>query len=81
MARKKLTKKVEKKSLNVRVSPELFERLQQLRQAARDQGAMYNVSVAVEDFLRRDIARVEKELDIDRGVGSHDDQPGLPYEE
>ena len=62
MAKSKLEKVAEKKSLNIKISPELDARLKKARADARDQGKRFNVSVVVEEFLEKEVKKVENEL-------------------
>lgn len=58
-------KKVEKKkSLNIKISADMDFRLKRARKAARGQGMMFNVSLEVEEFLTRELKRVEKKLGL-----------------
>ena len=61
MALKKVEKKV---SLNIKISSEMDLRLKRARQAAREQGMIFNVSKEVESFLERELKKVEKSLSI-----------------
>lgn len=62
MAKSKLETVAEKKSLNIKISPELDARLKKARKDARDQGKRFNVSQVVEDFLEKELKKVEAEL-------------------
>ncbi len=62
MAKSKLEKVEEKKSLNIKISPELDARLKKARKDARDQGKRFNVSKVVEEALEKELKRVEAEL-------------------
>jgi hypothetical protein len=62
-------RKVEKKvSLNIKISSEMDLRLKRARQAAREQGMIFNVSKEVESFLEREIKKVEKSLSIEQDI-------------
>lgn len=62
-------KKVEKKlSLNIKISSEMDLRLKRARQAAREQGMIFNVSKEVESFLERELKKVEKSLSIEQDI-------------
>ncbi len=65
MALKKVEKKV---SLNIKISPEMDLRLKRARQAARDQGMIFNVSKEVESFLDKELKKVEKSLSIEQDI-------------
>lgn len=65
MALKKVEKKV---SLNIKISPEMDLRLKRARQAARDQGMIFNVSKEVESFLAKELKKVEKSLSIEQDI-------------
>lgn len=63
MSRKKsLLKRTQKESLNIKISSDLNERLKSARKEAREQGFMFNVSEAVQEFLENKLNEVEKEL-------------------
>lgn len=62
MAKSKLETLPQKKSLNIKISPELDARLKKAREDARDLGKRFNVSQVVEDFLLKEVKRVESEL-------------------
>ncbi|PMM23379.1 hypothetical protein [Vibrio lentus] len=62
-------KKVEKKvSLNIKISSEMDLRLKRARQAAREQGMIFNVSKEVESFLERELKKIEKSLSIEQDI-------------
>lgn len=65
MALKKIEKKV---SLNIKISSEMDLRLKRARQAAREQGMIFNVSKEVESFLERELKKVEKSLPIEQDI-------------
>lgn len=65
MALKKVEKKV---SLNIKISSEMDLRLKRARQAAREQGMIFNVSKEVESFLERELKKVEKSLSIEQDI-------------
>lgn len=65
MALKKVEKKV---SLNIKISSEMDLRLKRARQAAREQGMIFNVSKEVESFLERELKKVEKSLPIEQDI-------------
>ncbi len=65
MEYKMALKKVENKvSLNIKVSSEIDSRLKRARAEARKQGMKFNVSAEVENFLLRELKKVEKLLSI-----------------
>jgi ABC-type Zn2+ transport system substrate-binding protein/surface adhesin len=62
-------KKVEKKvSLNIKISSDMDLRLKRARQAAREQGMIFNVSKEVESFLEKELKKVEKHLSIEQNI-------------
>lgn len=62
-------KKVEKKvSLNIKISSDMDLRLKRARQAAREQGMIFNVSKEVESFLEKELKKVEKYLSIEQNI-------------
>lgn len=65
MALKKVEKKV---SLNIKISSEMDLRLKRARQAAREQGMIFNVSKEVESFLERELKKVERSLSIEQDI-------------
>lgn len=65
MALKKVEKKV---SLNIKISSEMDLRLKRARQAAREQGMIFNVSKEVESVLERELKKVEKSLSIEQDI-------------
>lgn len=65
MALKKVEKKV---SLNIKISSEMDLRLKRARQAAREQGMIFNVSKEVEGFLERELKKVERSLSIEQDI-------------
>jgi hypothetical protein len=74
MALKKVEKKV---SLNIKISSEMDLRLKRARQAAREQGMIFNVSKEVESFLERELKKVEKSLSIEQGIKENLNQMDL----
>lgn len=74
MALKKVEKKV---SLNIKITPELDQRLKRARQTARERGQIYNVSQEVESFLLKDLKKVEKLLSIEQDVSEANNQLDL----
>ncbi|EOX4936243.1 hypothetical protein ACFLJ0_005044 [Vibrio alginolyticus] len=74
MALKKVEKKV---SLNIKISSEMDLRLKRARQAAREQGMIFNVSKEVESFLERELKKVEKSLSIEQDIKENLNQMDL----
>lgn len=74
MALKKVEKKV---SLNIKVSSEMDLRLKRARQAAREQGMIFNVSKEVESFLERELKKVEKYLSIEQNITESEAQQDM----
>ena len=66
-----LQKKKSKVSLNIKISSDLDVRLKRARKSAREQGLMFNVSRAVENFLEKELKEVERQLSIDEEVKSN----------
>lgn len=64
MKKLKLTKIEPKKSLNIKISASLDQRLKHARQVARDNNTMFNVSEYVEDFLDSLLKQAEDQLGI-----------------
>ncbi len=56
-------RKESKVSLNIKVTPDLNERLKNLRERARDHGLIFNVSAEVIDYLEKRVKRAEKEME------------------
>lgn len=74
MALKKVEKKV---SLNIKISSEMDLRLKRARQAAREQGMIFNVSKEVEGFLERELKKVEKSLSIEQDITESEAQQDM----
>ncbi|GAL31574.1 hypothetical protein JCM19240_5005 [Vibrio maritimus] len=73
-----LQKKQSKVSLNIKISADLDFRLKRARKAAREQGLMFNVSKEVENFLEKEVKKVERHLSIDEEIkGNLEDLGGL----
>lgn len=73
-----MLEKVEKKvSLNIKVSADLDARLKRVRQTARTQGMMYNVSKEVESFLLKELKKVEKILGITQDINESNNQTDM----
>lgn len=77
MALKKVENKV---SLNIKVSQELDARLKRARAEARKQGLKFNVSQEVENFLLRELKKVEKDLSIKQDINESNNQLDLVEE-
>ena len=74
MALKKVEKKV---SLNIKISSEMDLRLKRARQAAREQGMIFNVSKEVESFLEKELKKVEKHLSIEQDITESEAQQDM----
>ena len=59
-----LIKKESKVSLNIKISQEMDQRLKRARQLARKQGMMFNVSKEVEQFLEKELKKIERSLSL-----------------
>ena len=76
-------KKEAKVSLNIKINPELHEKLREIRARARQQGLIFNVSEETISFLEKRVKRAEKELEELEGVEkpeSASDQVKSPVE-
>ncbi|MCK6264465.1 hypothetical protein KP803_14380 [Vibrio sp. ZSDE26] len=71
-----LQKKQSKVSLNIKISSDLDFRLKRARKAAREQGLMFNVSQEVENFLEKEVKKVERHLSIDEEIKSNLEELG-----
>lgn len=72
-------KNPQKVSLNIKVTPELNERLKNVRARARNNDMIFNVSEEVINFLEKRVKRAEKELDeIEKPFKDH---PALKEED
>lgn len=70
--------KVEKKvSLNIKIDSAVDLRLKRARKAAREQGLKYNVGATVEEFLLKDLKKVEKLLHIEQDINESENQLSL----
>lgn len=70
-----MLKKVENKvSLNIKVSSEIDLRLKRARSTARAKGMKFNVSKTVEEFLEKELKKVEKELSIEQDINESESQ-------
>ncbi|WP_318467572.1 hypothetical protein, partial [Photobacterium leiognathi] len=74
MALEKVEKKV---SLNIKISKELDDRLKRARQEARKQGMKFNVSAEVENFLLKEVKKVEKTLRVEQDINESNNQLNL----
>lgn len=62
-------KKIEKKeSLNIKISPTLNLRLKRARQTARKNDLQFNVSRLVEEFLEKELKKIERKLLITQDI-------------
>jgi len=66
-----------KKTLTIKVTPDLYERVRLAREAAREEGKVYNVSESVAEFLERDMKRVYKELGKTPPKKTSENQPDM----
>lgn len=74
MALKKVESKV---SLNIKVQGSVDARLKRARAEARKQGLKFNVSQEVENFLLKELKKVEKELGIEQDINEEKNQLDL----
>lgn len=74
MALKKVESKV---SLNIKVQGSIDARLKRARAEARKQGLKFNVSQEVENFLVKELKKVEKELGIEQDINEEKNQLDL----
>lgn len=74
MALEKVESKV---SLNIKISSELDARLKRARAEARNKGMKFNVSQEVENFLQKEIKKVEKTLSIKQDIKEEQNQLDL----
>ena len=75
--RMSLEKAEAKVSLNIKVSKELDMRLKRARKLAREAGLRFNVSKEVENFLEKELKKVEKELSITQDIKEEQSQLSL----
>lgn len=73
-------KKTTKVSLNIKVTPDLNDRLKAVRARARKNNLIFNVSEEVIGFLEKRVKRAEKELD-ELEKPSYADHPALKDED
>lgn len=71
MALKKVEKKV---SLNIKINEDLDKRLKRARKVAREKGKIFNVSKTVEDYLLKELKKVEKQLEINLSIKEEESQ-------
>lgn len=74
MALEKVESKV---SLNIKISSDLDARLKRARAEARNQGMKFNVSQEVENFLLKELKKVEKTLSIKQDINESINQLDL----
>jgi post-segregation antitoxin (ccd killing protein) len=73
-----MLKKVENKvSLNIKVSSEMNDRLKRVRDEARKRGMKFNVSASVEDFLEKELKKVEKKLSCEQDINEWKSQESI----
>ena len=74
MALEKVENKV---SLNIKINSDIDARLKRARAVARKNGMKFNVSLEVENFLIKELKKVEKELLINPQEKSKENQLSL----
>lgn len=74
MALKKVENKV---SLNIKIQSSVDARLKRARAEARKQGLKFNVSQEVENFLIKELKKVEKEIGIKQDINEEQNQLDL----
>lgn len=74
MALEKVENKV---SLNIKVARDIDARLKRARAEARKQGMKFNVSAEVENFLLKELKKVEKLLSIKQDINESNNQLDL----
>lgn len=73
--------KVENKvSLNIKIAQTIDARLKRARAEARKQGMKFNVSAEVENFLLKELKKVEKLLSIKQYINESNNQLDLVEE-
>lgn len=73
--------KVENKvSLNIKIAPTIDAQLKRARAEARKQGMKFNVSAEVENFLLKELKKVEKLLSIEQDINEDNNQLDLVEE-
>jgi len=78
MELKMALKKVENKvSLNIKIQSSVDARLKRARAEARKQGLKFNVSQEVENFLIKELKKVEKEIGIKQDINEEQNQLDL----
>lgn len=78
MALKKTDKKV---TLSLKISENLDLRLKRARRTAREQDQIFNVSKVVEQFLEKELKKVEKILSIKTDIEEEIKQENFEFEE
>lgn len=74
MALEKVENKV---SLNIKIAHTVDARLKRARAEARKQGMKFNVSGEVENFLLKELKKVEKLLSIEQDINEANNQLSL----
>ena len=74
MALEKVENKV---SLNIKISRTVNARLKRARAEARKQDMKFNVSLEVENFLLKELKKVEKLLSIEQNINESNNQIDL----
>ncbi|MCF7456258.1 hypothetical protein L3V30_23780 [Vibrio sp. A1-1] len=74
MALEKVENKV---SLNIKIAHTVDARLKRARAEARKQGMKFNVSAEVENFLLKELKKVEKLLSIEQDINESNNQLSL----
>lgn len=77
MALEKVENKV---SLNIKIAHTVDARLKRARAEARKQGMKFNVSSEVENFLLKELKKVEKILSIEQDINESNNQLDLVEE-
>ncbi|WP_241904919.1 hypothetical protein [Vibrio cyclitrophicus] len=76
-----LEKVESKKSLNIKISADMDFRLKRARKAARGQGMKFNVSAEVENFLEKELKKVEKTLSLHEDYKTEMNQSSFEFED
>lgn len=73
-----ILKKVEnKESLNIKISKNLNDRLKRARKKARETGNQFNVSKTIENYLEKELKKIEKALNIEQDINEEKSQKDL----
>ena len=73
-----ILKKVEnKESLNIKISKNLNDRLKRARKKARETGNQFNVSKTIENYLEKELKKIEKTLNIEQDINEEKSQKDL----